>query len=286
MQLKEERALSVMEKLGAAMGLDAVQAARGVVDVINAHMERALRLVSIERGHDPEEFVLLSFGGAGGLHAAALARKLSIPKVIIPPLASTLSAFGMLVADVIKDYSQTVMLPGSEKKENLDRAFQPLFEYGKDDLHAEGMHDTMMRLIPSLDMRYRGQSFELNIPYGDHYLDEFHKSHDKNYGYSHPGADVEIVNIRLRAIGLNSPPEIPEFQVRDENPSNASMGFQPVLVKNQVVETQIFKGELLTPGNQIEGPTVIIRKDTTVFLPGGSTSIVDRYLNLVISFND
>ena len=286
MQLKEERAFSVMEQLGAELGLDAVQAARGVVDVINAHMERALRLVSIERGHDPEEFVLLSFGGAGGLHAAALARKLSIPKVIIPPLASTLSAFGMLVADVIKDYSQTVMLPGSEKKEKLDQAFEPLIVSGKDDLHAEGMHDTMMRLIPSLDMRYRGQSFELNIPYGDHYLDEFHKSHDQNYGYSHPGADVEIVNIRLRATGLNSPPEIPGYQGRDDNPSNASLGFQPVLVKNQVVETQIFKGALLTLGNQIEGPAVIVRKDTTVFLPGGSISFVDRYLNLVISFND
>ena len=144
----------------------------------------------------------------------------------------------------------------------------------------------MMLLIPSLDMRYRGQSFELNIPYGDHYLDEFHKSHDKNYGYSHPGADVEIVNIRLRATGLNSPPEIPGYQGRDDNPSNASLGFQPVLVKNHVVETQIFKGALLTLGNQIEGPAVIVRKDTTVFLPGGSTSVVDHYLNLVISFND
>jgi len=286
MKLSEERAFTVMENLGTELGLSAVQAAQGVIDVINAHMERALRLVTIERGHDPEEFTLLSFGGAGGLHAAALARRLSIPKVIVPPLASTLSAYGMLVADVLKDYSRTVMLPGSETKENLDDAFQPLIAQGREELKSEGVQETKIHFEASLDMRYRGQSFELNIPFRDSYLDDFHQSYEQNYGYSHPGADVEIVNIRLRAAGLNTSPEIRGFQGGDGNPTKAFLGYRSVVVNHQNVEIPIFQGEFLIPDDQIEGPAVIVRKDTTVYLPRSASAFVDPLLNLVISFSN
>lgn len=285
-QLDERRANEVMKKLGAALGTDAVSAAQGVIEVINAHMERALRLVTIERGNDPEEFVLLSFGGAGGLHAVQLARRLSIPKVIVPPIASTLSAYGMLVAEVIKDYSRTVMFPGEEEKNQLDEAFQPLLAQARTDLRSEGIQDNRIRYEPSLDMRYRGQSYELNIPFRKKFLSEFHRAHELDYGYAHPGAEVEIVNIRLRAVGITTPPGIPSFPEGTAVPSNALLADRPVVVNHQRVEIPIYQGELLSPGEYIEGPAVIVRKDTTIYLPRASTAVVDRFLNQVISFTD
>ena len=285
-QLDEVRAFTVMEKLGAALGTDAIECAQGVIEVINAHMERALRLVTIERGNDPEEFVLLSFGGAGGLHAVQLARRLSIPKVIVPPVASTLSAYGMLVAEVIKDYSLTVMFTGGDDKEKIDGTFQPLFDQGRDDLLSEDIPDNRIRFEPSLDMRYRGQSYELNIPFRGNFLGEFHRAHEIDYGHAHPGAEVEIVNIRLRAVGITTPPEIPSFRERNGDSTKAILGYRPVVVDHHRVETPIYQGELLSPGDQIEGPAVVARKDTTIYLPMASSTVVDRFLNQVISFTE
>jgi N-methylhydantoinase A len=245
-----------------------------------------LRLVTIERGNDPEEFVLLSFGGAGGLHAVQLARRLSIPKVIVPPVASTLSAYGMLVAEVIKDYSLTVMFSGGEAKDKLDGAFQPLLDLGRNDLLSEDIQDDRIHFEPSLDMRYRGQSYELNILFGDNFLGEFHRAHEIDYGYSHPGAEVEIVNIRLRAVGTTTPPEIPGFREGNGDPLNALLGYRPVVVNHHRVVIPIYQGELLSPGDQIEGPAVVVRKDTTIYLPRASSTVVDRYLNQVIRLTD
>jgi N-methylhydantoinase A len=284
MHLNEERAYAVMAKLGAGLHLDAVQTAQGVIDVINAHMERALRLVTIERGHDPEEFILVSFGGAGGLHAATLARRLSIPKVVVPPLASTLSAYGMLVADVVKDYSLTVMFPGNVAKDTIFESFQPLVGQGREDLLFEGYDKKSIRLEQSLDIRYRGQSYELNIPFVDDYLEEFHLSHERSYGYAHRAAEVEIVNIRIRSTGINSPPEIPTSEKGDGDPSAAFLEHRLVVVSNQQVEIPLFSGELLKTGDQIPGPAIIVRKDTTVYLPRDTAVLVDQFLNLTISF--
>jgi N-methylhydantoinase A len=205
MPLVPERALTIMAKLGTQIGLDAIQTARGVVDIINAHMERALRLVSVERGHDPREVVLVSFGGAGGLHACNLAKKLGIERVIIPPLASTLSAYGMLVADVIKDYSKTVMLPGNVPVESIRAEIQPLMEQGLADIQAEGFSRDNIRLEQELDMRYAGQSYELRVPFNGDFLQAFHQIHELTYGYARPEVEVSIVNVRLRAVGEISP---------------------------------------------------------------------------------
>ena len=284
--LNRGRAYDVLAKLGAELGLDAVQTAQGVIDVVNAHMERALRLVTIERGYDPEEFVMLSFGGAGGLHASTLARRLSIPRVIVPPLASTLSAFGMLVADVVKDYSQTIMFPGNVPKDRIFEAFQPLVEHGNTDLRCEGFTLRNIRLELSLDIRYRGQSYELNIPYNDNFLEEFHLAHKNIYGYARRAAEVEIVNIRLRAIGLNSPPKIPSSSKGDADPSAAYLGHRLVVVNNQQVEIPLFHGEHLSFGDHLIGPAIIVRKDTTVYLPRDASILVDRFQNLVISLSN
>jgi N-methylhydantoinase A len=286
MKLDAARANAVMEKLGKPLGLDANQTAQGVIEVINAHMERALRLVTIERGHDPESFSLLSFGGAGGLHAVQLAKKLSIPRVVVPPLASTLSAFGMLIADAIKDYSQTVMLPGAVNSEELDAAFQNLVEKGTRDLLAQGFASSACRYDASLDMRYRGQSFELNIPYGKDFISNFHRTYDLLYGYSHPNVDIEIVNLRLKATGLTSVPGIPSFDTGDGDIERALIGYRQVVVEKEKIEVPLFTGENLFPGDRIQGPAIIVRQDTTIYLPPTCSTRTDSYLNQLISVID
>jgi N-methylhydantoinase A len=150
--------------VAAQPGLSAAQtAALGVIAVVNAHMERALRVISIQRGHDPRDFTLVSFGGEGSLHVVELARSLNIPTVLIPPGASTLSAFGMLAADVVKDYVQTVMQPGATPYSELETLMAPLIEQGRAEVLAEGAPAAIM-VEPLLDMRYQGQSYELTIP--------------------------------------------------------------------------------------------------------------------------
>ncbi len=167
MPLDVLRARAVMSKLAGKLGLTLEQAALGVIAVSNAHMERALRLISVERGHDPRRFTLLSFGGAGGLHAADLARGLGIPSVLVPPLASTLSAFGMLAADVIKDYTLTVMLPGSTPVPDLSARLDVLAERGRREILSEGVSSDRICIECFLDMRYRGQSYELIVPFSE-----------------------------------------------------------------------------------------------------------------------
>jgi N-methylhydantoinase A len=256
-----------------------------VIDVVNAHMERALRLVSIERGYDPRDFFLLSFGGAGGLHACDLAKQLGIPKVIVPPLASTLSAYGMLVADVIKDYSQTIMAPGDAPKEKIMATLHPLVERGMRDIQDEGFSSDQIRIERKLDMRYRGQSYELTIPLCEDYLEEFHDYHERAYGYSRRESAVEIVNVRLRAAGLVEPPSLPEFPFGDLNPAQAYLEDRQVFTSENISNVPMYKGELLSPGNQLSGPAIIVRKDTTIYLSENKTSFVDRFSNLIISIS-
>jgi N-methylhydantoinase A len=178
------------------------------------------------------------------------------------------------------------MLPGNEDKYKLDVAFQSLLDQGRDELLSEGIQGNKIHFDPTLDMRYRGQSFELNIPFRNDFLSEFHQSHQAEYGYAHPGAEVEIVNIRLRAKGLTSPPEVPVFQDGDGDSSKALLSYRSVVVSHQNIEIPIYQGELLTPGDQIQGPAVVLRKDTTIYLPHATSAIVDRFLNQVIGFKD
>jgi N-methylhydantoinase A len=285
MKLDANRAQDALTKLGRKLGLDAVESAQGVIEVINAHMERAIRLVSIERGYDPQEFILLSFGGAGGLHACELARHLGIPKVIVPPLASTLSAFGMLVADVIKDYSQTVMLSEDTPGEHFLEAFEPLVLKGMGDLRRENFASEDIQIDRALDMRYRGQSYELTIPFSDNYLEDFHYHHEDTYGYAHRESEVEIVNIRLRAIGKIDPPSLPASPSGDENPKPAYLEDRQAFLKDELRPVPLYRGELLSPGNTLSGPAIIVRKDTTVYLSDKESVYVDRYGNLVITIS-
>ena len=257
-------------------------AALGVVQVVNAHMERALRVISVERGHDPADFALLSFGGAGGLHACDLARALGVRTVIVPPGASTLSAFGMLVADVVKDYVQTVMLAGTVSFEELEELGGNLAQRGVADVAAEGVPRERIRLFPQLDVRYRGQAYELTISLTPDFAAAFHAEHQRVYSHSQPGAALEIVNLRLRAVGAVPRPVLPADEPGDPDASAALLGLRPVVLSDGLAKVPLYDGAVLRPGHAIAGPAIVVYKDTTVFLSAGDIATVDRHFNLVI----
>lgn len=287
-KLDKSRSIQALSKLGNALGLSPTQTALGVIEVANIHMERALRIISVERGHDPRDFVLLSFGGAGGLHAADLARRLSIPNVIISPMAATLSAFGMLVADVIKDYSQTVMLPGDTPSSRIIEALENLVQRGIPEVLAEGVLREQISIERSLDMRYQGQSYELSIPFTESIVDRFHQIHRQWYGYDRPNAAIEIVNVRVRFIGYLTPPTFLRQPVKGSNPQQAFMRTQPVIIgtDDKWQDIRFYQGEKLSPGDQLSGPAIVAREDTSVYLSPVDSAMVDGFFNLVVKVGD
>jgi N-methylhydantoinase A len=291
MPLDEVRARLALARLGRQAGLDAVQAALGVVAVVNAHMERALRVISVERGYDPRDFTLLSFGGAGGLHAAGLARRLGIPRLLVPPLASTLSAFGMLAAEVIKDYSQTVMLDGQTPLSEIAARLEPMAAAGLAEVQAEGIDPADIRIEAAVDMRYRGQSYELTVPFSREESDTpphifaFHALHQQAYGYARPDAPIEIVTLRLRAIGRVRPPDLPRLSPASTDPSAALLERRRVLLASGPAMLPVYRGEALLPANYIPGPALVLRSDTSILLDEADSAIVDLYGNLLITIH-
>jgi N-methylhydantoinase A len=283
-KLEKARSVHVLAQLGSAMGLDPYEAALGVIEVANTHMERALRIISVERGHDPREFTLLSFGGAGGLHATDLARRLSIPYVIIPCMAATLSAFGMLVADVIKDYSQTIMLTGDAPSNKVIQALENLVQRGIPEVLSEGVLEDQITIKRFVDVRYRGQSYELTVPFTESIVQDFHQAHLQWYGYNRPGAAIEIVNVRVRLTGHLTSPSITAQPKKESSERDAFMQTRPVIVGPDDVwqDVRFYRGEKLSPGNQVSGPAIVVRDDTTIYLGSADSAVVDGYLNLIV----
>lgn len=289
MGLAVDEARQALAKLAQALGLSprpgldlAQTAALGVIQVTDAHMERALRVISVERGYDPGDFTLVSFGGAGGLHACNLARALGIPRVLIPPAASVLSAFGMLTADVIKDYVQTVMLPGDAVYEQLETLIAPLAERGAAEIEAEGVEPDQISLHRQLDIRYAGQSYELTVPLTPDFAQNFHAAHHRAYGHSDPAAPIEIVNLRLKAVGAVIRPDLPGGEPVAPDPGAALLARRPLVTEEGLIDAPFYQGEKLKPGHQIAGPAVIVQSDTTILLGAGDVAEVDERFNLVV----
>lgn len=280
MPLDASRANRAIRDLGSQLGLDSGQTAQGMLDVVNSHMERALRLISVERGYDPVDFTLLSFGGAGGLHACELARRLGIRSVLVPPHASVLSALGMLAADVVKDHSRTVMLQGDSPIQILNEFFEPLIDRGLAEVKQEGISEDLITSACYLDLRYKGQSFELTIPYSQDFLDTFHALHQREYGYHRIGAPVEIVTLRVRVRGKVIPPHLQDLPESGFDPSHAMIDARPVGTRTGHRLIPFYRGEMLRPANCIHGPAVVLRPDTTILIPENAIAQVDSFLNL------
>ncbi|MGD9335269.1 MAG: hydantoinase/oxoprolinase family protein [Desulfobacterales bacterium] len=284
MTLNDKRLALYFENMAQKVGLSSQELAQGILDVADTAMERAIRVISVERGYDPREFTLFSFGGAGGMHAAFLARLLNIPKVLLPPNPGILSALGMLMADVIKDYSLTIM----KKQENvtlklLSERFEEIERKGREDLRTEGIPDSGIMLERYLDMRYHGQSFEIMIPFDENFVERFHTLHEKTYGHGNPDKAVDIVNIRLRARGK---PEKPRLQKQEKMgeapPSEAFLGDKPVVFDQRRMRTKIMARDKLRSGNRIHGPAVLVEYSSTIVIPPFASSFVDEYGNIIM----
>jgi N-methylhydantoinase A len=282
MPLYPERAERAFAQLAASLQLSPELCALGVLRIANAHMARALRVISVEKGKDPRDFSLLSFGGAGGLHAVELARELGMPRVIVPREAATLSALGMLMADSSKDYSRTVMLPGETNLANLTELLDALVTEGKRDLQAEGFEAESIAIQTTADLRYVGQSFELNVLFSDNLLADFHRIHHAAYGYSNLDSPVQIVNLRVKAISLIARPDFPTYPTAANPISEALLGHFNVLFESGNRSTPFYDADKLGSGHSIAGPAIVVRPDTTILIGETDLAQIDKHHNLVI----
>ena len=285
-----------LKKQGAKLTLD--QFAAGVIRVVNATMEKAIRVVSIERGRDPRHFALVAFGGAGGLHACALAEALSIPHVIVPALPGALSALGILASDVVKDYSRTVLWPISGKvpAQELLREFALLEKHAAKEFRDESWQGRL-HYHRSVDVRYRGQGYELNIPLTKNLLADFHKEHHRRYGYNHPQREIELVTLRLRATVKSPQSRIATADVGSKahvgtgalaRPGRAKLGKLSmlktrVLFEGKKQETKIYSRDDLQPGKKYLSPAIITEYSATTVIPPGRRFHLDRAANLIVT---
>jgi N-methylhydantoinase A len=307
MKLDQVRCQARMQDLARQSSLPPEAVAWGILRVASSNMERAIRTISVERGYDPRAFTLTAFGGAGPLHACELAAALGIPRILIPPHPGVLSALGMVLADLVKDYSQTVMLPAEmNAAPRVEALFRPLCERALSELRTEGLGDGEIALLPALDMRYAGQSFELPIPLLQvasawrrdgclptvdisRAIQDFHAAHLRRFSYASEGERVEIVNLRLKAVGHTAKPVFARNPLGRVDPKAAQIGYRLVHFSDpehpnaaRPIPSALYERERLTSGNIVVGPAIIVQLDSTTVVPPGWAASVDVWLNLVV----
>jgi N-methylhydantoinase A len=254
------------------------QSAEGIIRVVNATMVRGIRRVSVERGYDPREFTLYAFGGGGPVHAAMLATELNIPTVLIPAGAGVGSAMGCIVADFRHDYTQTHIRKSLDLPlQQLQKLFQQLERKALAQMKKEGLPADQTSLARSLDMRYAGQGYELEVavPAGPISAEtipqveaSFRAAYRKTYGYE-PEDPTEVVTFRVVAVGNLPQLELPAEHLSGKDGSHAIKGTRPVYFDGHYEETTIYDGHKLQSGNSLPGPAIIEqRESTTVVLPG------------------
>ena len=256
--------------------------AEGVIRVVNANMERALRVVSIERGYDPREFALVAFGGAGGLHACELAAGLGVRTVIVPALPGALSAYGILTSDIIKDYSRTVVwkIEGALPERKLRAELSAMERKAEADFRHEGWKGEL-QFEPNADLRYAGQGFELSLPVRADLVRKFHAEHHRRYGYSHADRKVEIVTIRLRARMRSPMASAGRDKLLPTAPA-LSAEKRPVIFGSHEAPTAIVDRNSLRTGIRQRGPAILTEYSATTVVPPAATFHLDRAANLVI----
>lgn len=252
--------------------------AAGILQVVESNMERAIRHVSVERGRDPREFVLLAYGGGGPVHACALARSLQIPKVLIPIAPGALSAMGILLADATRERSRTVMLPGA-MLQNLAEHFASL----DTEARAEFSDQEGLIVERSVDLRYTGQGYELNVSHSLEAAEDFHLQHEQLFGFADRNRQLEIVNVRVRLRAPADPFSFPEKVAERGDGSQALCGRKQIYFEDGWSEAAIYDRELLRAGDTIRGPALIGEYTATTVLPPGCSLEVDRIGNLLIS---
>jgi len=273
---------AIEERCAKPLGLSVVEAANGIVEIANAAMVNALHLISVQRGYDPRDFVLVGFGGAGPVHANALMREAEMPTLVIPQSPGIFSATGLLTTDLKRDAAVTIM----RRLDELDPAeaeatFAPLEHAGRQELEREGIAADAIEFSRQIDLRYVGQSYELTIPAGEGMLERFHAEHDRVYGFAAPAEPVEAVSLRLTSVGrIAKPPARPLETGGDAAPKE----HRPVYFAEtgDYVDCPIYDRYALSAGSSFTGPAVVEELDSTTVVHPGFTVLVDDLGNLVI----
>jgi N-methylhydantoinase A len=273
--LQRELAEQALERLGSQLGLDALQTARGIVRVANAEMTRALRVISVERGLDPRDFALVAFGGAGGMHACALADELGMRTLVVPKAAGVLSALGLAISDVRRDYVEVLL--GEPEPDRLEPAFGDLEARAREDLDDP-------RLSRGADLRYRGQSFELTIDAGElePLVARFHDAHEQRYGYRMEEEPVELVNVRLTATVAVQKPALTEDPVE----ADGRAGRRRASFDGDWVEVDVFDRTEMGAGSEVSGPALVEFPEATCVVAPGWAGRVDDAGSLVLERGD
>ena len=276
------------------LGMEMVECANGIVEIANAEMTNALRIITVRRGYDPRDLVMVAFGGAGPLHANRLCAEMQIPLLIVPPSPGTASALGLLVTDLKHEFSRTRIMPKDQADfGEINGIFSAMEEQGRAGLKREGLAEEDISFQRQIEMRYAGQSYELPIDCAggevapgdlEDVVERFHVEHDRAYGHGYPGQPIELVNFRLTALGAIQKPRLREISPGNGSPA-AAVSERPVYFGSQgdFVPTSIYDRTQLKAGHRIEGPAIVEEVDSTTLVQPGFQVEVDRYGNLLIS---
>jgi N-methylhydantoinase A len=258
--------------------------ASGILRVVETNMERAIRVISVERGHDPRRFTLVAFGGGGPLHGCAVAKALKIPTVLVPALPGALSAVGILLADAVRDTSRTVMLPGSAL--SSPAALEAHFAAMEKQLRTE-ITTPDARVERSLDVRYRGQGYEITVPFSPSAAADFHALHQARFGFSEEARALEVVTLRVRLRAVAETWEPPRAEPRTGYSQQALRARTRSYFDGQWrADTRIFSRPLLVPGDRLRGPALIAEYTSTTVVPPDWKMEVDAFGNLVLEYSE
>jgi len=294
MAVDQASAKAAIGKLAERLGLDLMATAQGIVSVVTANMAKAIRVISVQRGHDPRDYALVAFGGAGPLHAARLARELEIPRILVPRSPGILCALGLLLTDLQSNFAQTRLVAVDEASlPEIAATFAGLEARAEAWFEAEAISPGSRQLRRTVDMRYAGQNYELPVPWPEgaqgadllaRLREGFERVHRQMYGYVAPEEPIQAVTFRMEALGLVRQAEIRAHPPASEPVGSAVTGTRQVWLPEAggFVACPVYDRERLAPGHRVVGPAVVEQMDaTTVLLPGQSAE-VDPYLNLIV----
>ena len=283
--------LAITHRIAAPLGLSPLEAAEGIYRIVNANMAAALQGVSVERGYDPREFALVVAGGAGPLHAGMIARELDIPLILVPQESSVFCAAGMLISDLQHDYVQTFTREWDALAlDEINRRLREIEEHARATLAAEGIPADKTQLRATFDVRYIGQFHEVEVPVRSSLsasdLDaaalRFHNLHETLYGYAMPGAPLEMINLRVKALGLTEKPRLTPGPFVGKDPTLAFKGKRQAYFSGTPHNVSVYTGDKFECGMALSGLALIEQANTTVLVPPGYRLVCDAYRNYVM----
>ena len=284
---------ALQEHVARPLGLDLVAAADGIYDIVNSNMAAAISVVSVQRGYDPREFVLVVAGGAGPIHAAPIARDLQIPLILIPRASSVFCAAGMLISDLKHDYVRTCARDFDQVEPAQAKAlFDEMTAGARKTLRAEHVPENRIELDYSADLRYVGQFNEVDVPAPAggrvtkatlaKMAEDFHARHDSLYGYSMRGAPLELINLRVTARGRTEKPKQDRYKRRGKSAAHARTGKRRACFNGKFREVPVYDGLKLDAGNRVAGPAIVVQPTTTIIVPPDFDLLCDDYRNYLM----